>query len=333
MEPLIKIDSLKIHFDGPDGILKAVNNVDLHLMPGEILALVGESGCGKSITTLSILKLLPPEAQVISGRIRFKNQLVSNFSERQMNKIRGKEISLIQQDPGAALNPVLKVGTQITEVLRTHFQLSRSSAKKQALEWIDQVRLPNAKQIFNAYPHQLSGGMKQRVLIAIALACQPSLIIADEPTTALDVSIQFQILELLKSLVKKHGISMLLISHDLGIVAETAQRIAVMYSGRIIEVAFVKHLFTNPVHPYTQGLLQAIPKITFVPSLSSQFKPLNGTVPNPRKLPSGCAFHPRCAFADQKCIKEIPPSSNIYHYGQVACHYLKRTGLQFSNTE
>ena len=321
MEPVLKIDSLQVHFN-KGGILKAVDGVNLEISPGEIMALVGESGCGKSITAMSILRLLPPNCQIAGGKINYKNFEITKLSNKQMRALRGREIGLIQQDPSSALNPVLRVGYQISEVIRTHFPLSKREARKKAIEWMDKVQLPNPQSLYKAYPHELSGGMKQRVLIASALACRPSLLIADEPTTALDVSIQSQVLALLKYLVKEYNIALLLISHDLGIVAEIANRVAVMYAGKIVETAKVFDLFYHPIHPYTQGLIHAIPKISFLQGEQQNYGPLKGSVPNPRDLPSGCSFHPRCPYADDRCQKEVPNESTIYNYGNISCHHV-----------
>lgn len=321
MGTLLEIDSLKVHFN-KGGILKAVDGINLKISQGEILALVGESGCGKSITALSVLGLLPAHCKIVAGEITFKKHQIIKMSNRQMRALRGKEIGLIQQDPALALNPVLRVGFQITEAIRTHFPLSKKQAQQKAIEWMEKVQLPNPTVLYKAYPHELSGGMKQRILIAIALACGPSLLIADEPTTALDVSIQKQILSILLQLVKEYNIALLLISHDLGIVAEIADRVAVMYAGKIVETGQTKNLFTWPRHPYTQGLVQAIPKI-FYSNNENRYQALLGNVPNPRDLPKGCHFHPRCAFANQLCKTMEPVESFYSAISSVSCHHVK----------
>jgi peptide/nickel transport system ATP-binding protein len=319
MNPVLNIDSLYVHFT-KGGILKAVNGLCLEIYPGEIMALVGESGCGKSITALSVLRLLPPNCKIVSGKITFKNYQITEMPLKQMRALRGREIGLIQQDPASSLNPVLSVGYQITEAIQTHFSLSKKEAQKKAIEWMEKVQLPNPQRLYKAYPHELSGGMKQRVLIAIALACKPSLLLADEPTTALDVSIQKQVLSLLKQLVKEYNIALLLISHDLGIVAEIANRVAVMYAGKIVETAPVDKLFSSPGHPYTQGLLCAMPKILFSQGHQKSYNCLQGGVPNPRDLPNGCDFHPRCSFSDDFCKIEEPKKSSNGKVGAVWCH-------------
>jgi oligopeptide/dipeptide ABC transporter ATP-binding protein len=307
LDPLLQIRSLKTYFFKKDGVVQAVHGLDLNIHKGQTLALVGESGCGKSATALSIMKLVPSPGRIVSGTIRFRGMNLSSLSEKQMSSIRGKEIGLILQDPAAALNPVMQVGSQIAEVLRTHFPISRKEAKEQTLEWMKKVQLPDVHHLIHAYPHQLSSGLKQRVLIAIALACNPSLLIADEPTTALDVSIQSQILALLKDLKQEFHLSLLLITHDLGVVAEMADRVAVMYAGKIVEEASARELFNRPIHPYTQALIRAIPKIHF----SSRKKihaltPLEGSVPNMMHLPDGCTFHPRCPIGDAGCRTAYP---------------------------
>jgi len=266
MEPLLRIESLKTYFFKKEGVLRAVDDLDLEILPGETLALVGESGCGKTVTALSIFRLVPPPGQIIDGTIEFRGHNLLSMSEKQMRSIRGKEMGLILQDPLSALNPVMCVGEQISESLRYHFSMKRKRAKLQALELMERVRLPNVEMIYKSYPHQLSGGLRQRVLIAIALACKPALVVADEPTTALDVSIQSQILALLKELKEEFQISLLLITHDMGVVAEMADRVAVMYAGKIVEQAATQPLFKQPLHPYTEALLNAIPRIEFAPN-------------------------------------------------------------------
>lgn len=324
MNPVLRMKDLRVNLKDKNGLLNAVNGVDLDIYPGEIVALVGESGCGKSLTALSILKLLPPGFKISCDKILYKDLLLSDFTEKQMRSIRGREIGLILQDPASALNPVLRVGFQLSEVLTTHFPLTKKEAKLKALEWMAKVRLANPEQLYDAWPHQLSGGMKQRLLIAIALACQPSLLIADEPTTALDVSIQQQILRLLRELVRQHNISLLMISHDLGVVAEMADRVAVMYAGRIIESSPVRDLFAKPLHPYTRGLLQAIPGFSLLSGKQLPLEPLQGAVPSPYSLPSGCAFHPRCPHAFEQCRQERPENTAVSDRSSVACFYVRQ---------
>ncbi|MBC8185868.1 ABC transporter ATP-binding protein [candidate division KSB1 bacterium] len=307
MDALLKIQLLKTQFHKKHGIVKAVDGVDLKIHQGETLSLVGESGCGKSITGLSIMKLVPPPGRIVAGSIEFKKRNILNLSEKQMSKIRGKEIGLILQDPLSALNPVITVGEQISEVIRTHFPVNRKEAKNRTLDLMEKVQLPNVSSLYDSYPHQLSGGLRQRVLIAIALSCSPSLVIADEPTTALDVSIQSQILSLLKNLKKEFQISLLLITHDFSVVAEMADRVAVMYAGKIVEQANTFDIFTNPIHPYTKSLLDAIPKLDFSGKKKTKtIVPLKGAVPDMMNLPDGCTFYPRCSIADESCQKSYP---------------------------
>jgi peptide/nickel transport system ATP-binding protein len=324
MNALLKIQSLKTQFYKKHGIVKAVDGIDLEIKPGETLSLVGESGCGKSITGLSIMRLVPPPGRLVAGSIEFKNRNILNLSEKHMSKIRGKEIALILQDPLSALNPVLKVGVQISEVIRTHFSVRRKEAKRRALDLMEKVQLPNVSSLYDSYPHQLSGGLRQRVLIAIALSCSPSLVIADEPTTALDVSIQSQILFLLKKLKKEFQISLLLITHDFSVVSEMADRVAVMYAGKIVEQAKTYDIFTNPIHPYTKSLLNAIPKLgVFGKQKTEKLVPLTGTVPDMMNLPEGCTFYPRCSIADESCQKTFPDKTISKNGRFVTCFKAK----------
>jgi len=307
MKALLKIESLRTFFFKREGILKAVDGVDLCIRPGETVALVGESGSGKSMTALSIFRLVPPPGQIVSGRIEFQGQSLLKLPKKQMARIRGKEMGLILQDALSALNPVMCVGEQISEVVLRHFPVKRREAKSRALEMMERVQLPNVERLYRAYPHQLSGGMRQRVLIATALACRPALVIADEPTTALDVSIQSQILALLAELKNDFQLSLLLITHDLGVVAQMADRVAVMYAGKVVEQANKSDLFSDPIHPYTQALLQAMPNIDFREDDGElNLKPLAGSVPDMMNLPKGCAFHPRCSLGNDQCRLVIP---------------------------
>lgn len=320
MDSLLTIQSLNTYFFKREGIVRAVDGVDLDIHQGETMALVGESGSGKTVTALSIMKLVPPPGRIVSGIVEYKGRNISVLSEKQISSIRGKEIGLILQDPATALNPVMIVGEQISEVLRTHFTIKRKDAKQQVLELMRKVQLPNVEHLYNTYGHQLSGGLKQRVLIAIALACRPSLLIADEPTTALDVSIQSQILSLLRNLKREFQVSLLLITHDLSIVAEMADRVAVMYAGRIVEQASVNDLFTHPIHPYTKALLNAVPKIDFSNDKKPHvFEPLGGIVPDMMNLPDGCTFHPRCPIGDEACRSVFPEKTHFENGHYVTC--------------
>jgi len=307
MKSLLRIESLRTFFFKKEGILKAVDGVDLQIQPGETVALVGESGSGKSMTALSIFRLVPPPGRIVSGRIEFQGQSLLELPKKQMARIRGKEMGLILQDALSALNPVMCVGEQISEVILRHFPVKRREAKSRALEMMERVQLPNVERLYRVYPHHLSGGMRQRVLIATALVCRPALVIADEPTTALDVSIQSQILALLSELKNDFQLSLLLITHDLGVVAQMADRVAVMYAGKVVEQAHKRDLFNDPLHPYTQALLQAMPNIDFRKNdREPNLRPLTGGVPDLMNLPQGCAFHPRCSLGNDQCRLVIP---------------------------
>lgn len=323
MKPLLKIKSLKTYFYKRQGVLKAVDGVDLELHAGETLALVGESGSGKTVTGLSIFRLVPPPGRIVAGAIEFRGTNLLHLSEKQMASVRGREMGLILQDPLSALNPVMRVGEQISEIFRHHFSLKRQPAKQRTLELMERVQLPNAEQLYRAYPHQLSGGQRQRVLIAIALACRPALVVADEPTTALDVTIQSEILALLNELKRELQIALLLITHDLGIVTQMADRVAVMYAGQIVEQAPTRALFSDPGHPYTETLLRAIPSFELSGngdvSRSEGRTQVKGTVPDLMNLPSGCAFHPRCSLAEAECRNTAPENVTLSKNRSVRC--------------
>ncbi|MBT5549075.1 MAG: ABC transporter ATP-binding protein [Nitrospina sp.] len=306
--PLLAIENLSTFFHTEDNIVKSVRNVDLVIREGETLALVGESGCGKSVTALSAMRLIPiPPGKFESGRILFKGRDLLQASEKEMQSIRGNEISMIFQEPMTSLNPIFTVGDQIMEAIRLHQDKTEPEARELALQVLHQVAMPSPESRIDQYPHELSGGMKQRVMIAMAIVCQPALLIADEPTTALDVTIQAQILDLLDQLRKNTQMSILLITHNLGIVAQYADRVAVMYSGKVVETAPVEDLFSSPAHPYTRGLLNSLPK----DSINATLETIPGSVPHPAYLPEGCAFHPRCAEKLDKCMKELPPLESI----------------------
>ncbi len=304
MTPLLEIEDLRTWFFTSDGVVRAVDGVSYSVAPGETLAVVGESGCGKSVTAMSVLRLLPsPPARIVSGAIRFEGRDLLTASEAEMRKIRGNEISMIFQEPMTSLNPVLTVGRQIAETLELHQGLSAADAQSRAVEMLETVRIPEAARRANEYPHQLSGGMRQRVMIAMALACKPKLLIADEPTTALDVTIQAQILELMLDLKEKVGAAIVLITHDLGVVAETAQRVVVMYAGRKVEEASVADLFARPMHPYTRGLMGSIPRLA---GGAKRLTEIPGIVPRLNQPIIGCAFAERCAFVTERCRQEAP---------------------------
>ncbi len=305
--PLLRIHNLKTYFYTEEGIVKAVDGVDLEVYPGEVLGLVGESGCGKSVTSLSIMRLIAPPGKIVEGEIWFDGQNLLTLPEKQMIAVRGNRISMIFQQPQTALNPVFKVGDQIVEVLQIHRQLDRKTAWKRAVELLRLVGIPDPERRAQAYPHELSGGMAQRVMIAMALACEPALLIADEPTTALDVTIQAQILDLMRNLRHQINTAIILITHDLGVVAEMAERVAVMYAGQIVEQADVNTLFETPLHPYTQGLLESIPVLG---EFKDRLAVIPGSVPNLINLPPGCRFASRCQarlkYGLKICEQEMP---------------------------
>jgi oligopeptide/dipeptide ABC transporter ATP-binding protein len=290
-KPLLEVKDLKTYFYTEDGIVKAVDGVDFVVYPGEVLGLVGESGCGKSVSLLSVMRLISQPGKILEGDIVFDGQNLLKLTESEMTHVRGNRISMIFQQPQTALNPVFKVGDQISEVLSIHQDCDKDTGHKRAIELLTMVGIPEPEKRADAFPHELSGGMAQRVMIAMALACVPELLIADEPTTALDVTIQAQILDLMRDLRNKVGASVVLITHDLGVVAEMAERVAVMYAGRIVEQADVKTLFANPRHPYTQGLMGSIPVLG---KIKEHLEVIPGTVPNLVNLPAGCRFAPRC---------------------------------------
>jgi len=291
LQPLLEIKNLKTYFYTEDGTVKAVDGVDLKVFPGEVLGLVGESGCGKSVMALSVMRLISNPGKIVEGQITFDRQDLLKLSESEMTHVRGNRISMIFQQPQTALNPVYKIGFQIVEVLESHQGMGREKGAQRAIELLKMVGIPEPERRAESYPHELSGGMAQRVMIAMALACIPELLIADEPTTALDVTIQAQILDLMRDLRNKVNTSVVLITHDLGVVAEMAERVAVMYAGQIVEQADVKALFARPLHPYTQGLLGSIPVLG---QIKEQLDVIPGNVPNLIDLPPGCRFAPRC---------------------------------------
>jgi oligopeptide/dipeptide ABC transporter ATP-binding protein len=316
---LLEIEGLKTYFHTQRGTVKALDGVSLRLEAGETLGVVGESGCGKTVLALSILRLVPsPPGKILAGRISFNGSDLLSLSPRDMQSLRGREISLIFQEPMTSLNPVFTIGNQIKEVLKTHRLLPDSQARKEAENLLDRVGIPEAGRRLDNYPHQLSGGMRQRVMIAMALACRPKLLIADEPTTALDVTIQAQILNLIDDLKEELGSAVILITHDLGIVAETAQQVAVMYAGKVVEEAAVSRLFRNPAHPYTKGLIACLPRIDLKRD-SQQLNPIPGAVPNLYELPSGCAFQERCTLVRDLCRREMPALQAIEEDHRVRC--------------
>jgi peptide/nickel transport system ATP-binding protein len=319
---MLKIENLKVHFDTDDGVLYAVDGVNLHIDRGETLGVVGESGCGKSVTAMTIMKLLPmPPGRIAAGQIWFEGQDLVQANEAVMRQLRAREIAMIFQEPMTSLNPVLSVGEQIAESLRLHEGLSNKQALAKAAEMLGLVNIPRPSQRVNDYPHQFSGGMRQRVMIAMALSCKPKLLIADEPTTALDVTIQAQILDLLNQLKSQMGMSIMLITHAMGVVAETAQRVVVMYAGRVVEEASVDDLFGSPSHPYTQGLIRSIPRIDLDSVHKQRLQAIPGLVPKLINPPIGCRFAPRCPHANERCAMEMPELRELTSGHKVACHY------------
>ena len=323
MTPLLEVTALQTHFATPDGVVRAVEGLSFTVAAGETLAIVGESGCGKSVTSMSILRLIPIPPGRIAGSIRFQGQELLDLPEAGMRRIRGNEIAMIFQEPMTSLNPVLTIGRQITETLRLHQGLSAQAAAARAAETLSLVGIPAPERRAREYPHQLSGGMRQRVMIAMALACNPKLLIADEPTTALDVTIQAQILELMRGLKQRIGSAIMLITHDLGVVAETAERVVVMYAGRKVEEAPVAAMFARPAHPYTVGLLGAVPKLVAEAggAVRTRLAEIPGLVPSLRARIAGCAFAPRCARADDRCRTEAPALRPLASGHEAACHY------------
>jgi peptide/nickel transport system ATP-binding protein len=326
---LLKVEDLRTYFYLRGGILKAVDGVSFSLRPQETLAIVGESGCGKSMTALSLMRLIPdPPGRIVGGAVRLDGVDLLRLDEPAMRRVRGKDISMIFQEPMTSLNPVMTIGQQIAEALLLHERSSQKDALRRAADILRLVRIPEAEQRLREYPHQLSGGMRQRVMIAMALACNPKVLLADEPTTALDVTIQAQILDIILDLQKKLGTAVILITHDLGVVAETAQRVIVMYAGKKVEEASVEDLFARPQHPYTHGLMASIPRLELMRGGSGETKrrlqEIPGIVPSLTNLPSGCTFAPRCPFADDRCRREAPAYEEKRPAHWAACWHAER---------
>ncbi len=303
-ETILNINELRTHFFTDDGEIPAVDGVSLHINKGEIVGIVGESGCGKSVTSLSIMQLVPdPPGKIVSGSIDFKGENLVNVNNKRMKKIRGKEIAMIFQEPMTSLNPLFTIGNQLRESIRIHEKVSKKEAHQKSINLLKLVGLPRAEEVINEYPHQLSGGMRQRVMIAMAMACEPELLIADEPTTALDVTIQAQILDLMRKLNADKNTAILLITHDLGVVAEMCDRVIVMYAGQVVEEGTVRDVLKNPEHPYTKGLIRSLPRLD---EKNQKLYSINGTVPRPKMGRTGCRFAPRCEFVFGRCVKENP---------------------------
>ncbi|WP_027307663.1 ABC transporter ATP-binding protein [Caloramator sp. ALD01] len=318
MGELLSIKNLKTYFYTEDGVIKAVDDVSLSIREGETLGVVGESGCGKSITAMSILKLIPnPPGKIVDGEIIFDGKDLTKATDEEIRKIRGNKISVIFQEPMTSLNPVFTIGDQIIEAIVLHQNMNKEKAREKAIDMLKLVGIPRADEVVDAYPHELSGGMRQRAMIAMAMACNPKLLIADEPTTALDVTIQAQILDLMRDLKNKTNTSIMLITHDLGVVAEMADHVVVMYAGKVVEEANVYEIFKNPMHPYTLGLLESKPILN---QDKDRLNSIPGQVPNPLNMPEGCYFHPRCSKAMDICRREQPELCSVKDGHRVACH-------------
>ena len=300
---ILEVNDLRVEFPTRRGTLVALDSIDFHIRPGEVLGVVGESGAGKSITGMAVIGLLEPPGRVAGGEVRLEGRRIDNLPHEEMRKVRGRKIGVVFQDPLTSLNPLYSVGQQLVETITTHLPLNRSQARSRALQLLAEVGIPGAEARFEHYPHQFSGGMRQRVVIALAIAAEPALIIADEPTTALDVSIQAQIIALLKRLAQERGTAVMLITHDMGVIAETSQRVAVMYAGRIVEIGPVRDVIHAPRHPYTVGLMGSIPRIA---SQRTRLVQIEGAMPRLNAIPRGCAFHPRCPRRFGRCLAERP---------------------------
>ncbi|MCG8596928.1 MAG: ABC transporter ATP-binding protein [Kiloniellales bacterium] len=325
-QPLLKVENLRIEFPTRRGTLVAVDDISFHIDEGEILGVVGESGAGKSLTGSAIIGLLEPPGRIAAGKVLLEGQDIANLPYEQMRRIRGRHIGMVFQDPLTSLNPLYTVGRQLTETILTHSEMSAQDARQRAIELLSEVGIPSPKLRIDQYPHQFSGGMRQRVVIALALCVNPRLIIADEPTTALDVSIQAQIISLLKKLCREHGAAVMLITHDMGVIAETADRVAVMYAGRLAEVGPVQDVIKQAKHPYTHGLMGSIPKMG---QDTERLEQIDGSMPRLTEIPSGCAFNPRCPKAFARCVAERPDLMQV-DSSQVACWLfdqpMERTG-------
>lgn len=321
-EKLIDVNDLQTYFHTEEGTVKAVDGVSFEIYPGETLGVVGESGCGKSVTSLSIMRLIEsPPGQIENGEILFNGKDLTKLSQKEMRKIRGNDISMIFQEPMTSLNPVYTVGDQIMEAILIHKDVNKKQARQEAIDMLRKVGIPLPEQRVDEYPHQLSGGMRQRVMIAMALSCDPQLLIADEPTTALDVTIQAQILELMNSLKRQFGMAIMMITHDLGVIAEVSDRVAVMYAGKIVEYTDVKTLYADPKHPYTWGLMHSIPHIE---KDLDRLEAIPGNVPNPLNFPTGCKYNTRCPFATDKCRTDEPDIVEVEEGHHVACWHIDK---------
>jgi len=323
-EIILNIEGLKTYFFTEAGIVKAVDNISFNLRKGESLGLVGESGSGKTVTALSVLRIVPKPGRTIDGKVEFNGEDLLKKTEKEMQRIRGSAIAITFQDPSSSLNPVYNIETQLRDVIMAHQTVSKTEARKKVIELLEVVGIPDAETRMREYPHQFSGGMKQRVAIARALACEPTLLFADEPTTNLDVTIQAQVLNLLNNLKKKFGMSLVMITHDMGIIAEMTTRIVVLYAGRVCEIAKTYDLFERPRHPYTEALLAAVPRL----DMRKILRVIPGNIPNLIEPPSGCRFHPRCDYAEQICKEDVPVLEEIEPGHFVACHEWRNIRLK-----
>ncbi len=328
-EHLLDVRGLRTHFPTRDGLVRAVDGVDLHVDPGETLGIVGESGCGKSMTVLSIMRLVPRPGTIVEGEVRFRGRDLVTVSEREMQEIRGAEIAMVFQDPMTSLNPVYRSGWQVGEPLRLHRNLPLPAALREAISMLGRVGIPEPERRARSYPHELSGGMRQRVMIAMGLTTEPSVLIADEPTTALDVTIQAQILELLAQVNRELGTATILITHNLGVVAGTCERVLVMYAGRVVEEGPTRAVFARPRHPYTWSLLRSIPRLDA--EEHEPLRPIEGLPPDLASLPGGCSFHPRCPFRVDRCVHEAPPLAMV-DTGQRAACWVTQAGADLDAT-
>lgn len=318
MSKLLQVRDLKTHFFTDEGVVKAVDGVSYDLEEGETLGLVGESGCGKSVSALSLLRLIPsPPGKIVGGEVLFEGQDLMRLDEDEIRHIRGNRIAMVFQEPMTSLNPVLTIGRQLTEGLELHLKMDRAAARRRAIELLEMVGIPEAPTRLNDYPHQFSGGMRQRVMIAMALSCNPKLLLADEPTTALDVTIQAQILEIMARLSRELGTAVIIITHNLGVVARYADRVNVMYAGKIVETASARTLYADPRHPYTVGLLKSVPRLDQV--RKDKLEPIEGVPPDLINIPKGCSFYPRCAYRLDKCREEAPPLLQVDSNHYAAC--------------
>ena len=325
MAPLLEVRDLKTYFFTDDGVVKAVDGISYDVEAGETLGLVGESGCGKSVSALSLLRLIPnPPGRIVSGEVLFEGEDLLKVSDDAIRHVRGNRIAMIFQEPMTSLNPVLTISRQLTEALELHLKLDGGAAKQRAIQLLDMVGISEAAARIDDYPHQFSGGMRQRVMIAMALSCNPKLLLADEPTTALDVTIQAQVLEILARLSREFGTAVIIITHNLGVVARYADRVNVMYAGKIIETATAKSLYANPKHPYTLGLLKSVPRLD--QERKSKLIPIEGVPPDLINMPPGCSFYPRCTYRVDKCAQETPPLFDVEAKHRVACWEWEKVG-------